>query len=189
MVSSYQRLELAISWHGFSRLRVYPKVFLFWIGILLLAVMMLEIKRLERYFTFAAVLASFGYAATLVIVNVDAAIVKHNVERVSEGKHINYEHLAQLSTDAIPTLVDEYQNPKVAGDVTDRLGAVLLCYLHADLALEPLPGDWQEFNWSQWQAYEALSEIEDDLEDYRVNDKKWPIKIHTPAGVRHVCPR
>lgn len=188
LVSSYQRLELAISWHGFSRFRLYPKVFLVWIGLLLLVVMLLEIKRMERYFTLAAVLASFGFAATLAIVNVDAAIVRHNVTRVSAGKHINYEHLAKLSTDAIPALVEEFRNPKIAGYVTDRLGAVLLCYIHADLALQPKTDDWQAFNWSQWRAHDALSYIDGELEDYRVNDKNWPIKINTPAGVRHVCP-
>lgn len=153
-----------------------------------MAVLVLEIKRLERYFTLAVVIASFGYATTLVFVNVDAAIVKHNVERVSAGKHINYGHLASLSTDAIPALVEEFQNPALAEDVAERLGAVLLCYLLADIALQPLPDEWQSFNWSQWKAHKSLEEIEEDLEDYRVNDKKWPIKIFTPDGVRQECP-
>ena len=84
LVSAYQRISLAIDWHGFSRLRLYPQVFLVWLGILFVSVVILEIFRQERYFAFAAVLASLGFAVSLTFMNVDDAIVKHNVPRVLE---------------------------------------------------------------------------------------------------------
>ena len=38
LVSAYQRISLAIDWHGFSRLRLYPRIFLVWLGVLLAVV-------------------------------------------------------------------------------------------------------------------------------------------------------
>ena len=108
LVSAYMRLSLAISWHGFSRLRLYPRVFLVWVGILFVAVIVLEIIHRERYFALAALLASFGFAATLSLVNVDASIVTYNVFRTTQEKHFNVNHLTSLSTDAVPALVDEF---------------------------------------------------------------------------------
>lgn len=80
LVSAYQRLALAIDWHGFSRLRLYPQVFLVWVGILFIAIVVLEIFHKERYFAFAFVLASLGFAISLTLFNVDAAIVKRNID-------------------------------------------------------------------------------------------------------------
>src|SRR5690606_32088310 len=82
LTSAYQRLALAIDWHGFSRLRLYPQVFLVWVGILFIAIVVLEFFHLERYFAFAFVLASLGFAISLTLFNVDAAIVKRNISRV-----------------------------------------------------------------------------------------------------------
>ncbi len=40
--SAFQRLALAVDWHGFSRLRVYPQIFMVWVGVLLVAVVILR---------------------------------------------------------------------------------------------------------------------------------------------------
>ena len=110
---AYQRISLGIDWHGFSRFRLYPRIFLIWLGILLVAVVVLEIFQRERYFAFVAVLASMGFAVTLTLVNVDAATVKHNVFRAWHGKNLNTPHLASLSTDAVPALAEEFLSPSL----------------------------------------------------------------------------
>src|SRR5688572_21024408 len=71
LMSAYQRISLGIDWHGFSRFRLYPRIFLIWLGILLVAVVVLEVFQRERYFAFVAVLVSLGFAVTLTLVNVD----------------------------------------------------------------------------------------------------------------------
>jgi len=74
LLSAAYRLNLAMEWHGFSRLRLYPRVFLIWVGILFAVVVALEIFQRERYFAFAALLAAFGFAISLCLVNVDARL-------------------------------------------------------------------------------------------------------------------
>ena len=188
LVSAYQRISLAIDWHGFSRLRLYPRVFLIWLGILLVAVVILEIYRRERYFAFAAVLGAIGFAVSLILVNVDAAIVIHNVPRTLHGKNLNVAHLASLSVDAVPALVDEFYSDKYPEWVHEGVGAALTCYLHFDSLPGAYQEDWRSFNLSRWRAHNALQNIEKDLQNYGINaERSWAVKVRTPSNVWYGC--
>jgi hypothetical protein len=189
LVSAYQRISLAIAWHGFSRLRLYPRVFLIWLGILLLVVAVLELYRREQHFAFAAVLASIGFAVSLTLVNVDAAIVKHNVPRVLHGKNLNVAHMASLSTDAVPALVEQFYSKKYSQSAHEGIGAALTCYLQRDTYEDDYSfTDWRSFNLSRWQAHLALQKVEKDLQEYGVNGKsQWDWKVRTPSRVWYPC--
>ncbi len=187
LVSAYQRLTLAIDWHGFSRLRLYPRVFLVWVGILFVVVVALEILRRERYFGFAFLLASLGFAVSLTLVNVDAAIVKHNVPRVLEGKNLNVPHLASLSEDAVPALLEEFQSPALTTSAREGVGAILMCYLYADANSGHSAEDWRSFNFSHQQADLALRQALASLQGYRFKDKLSAIWVHTPGGEVYEC--
>jgi hypothetical protein len=187
LISAYQRISLAIDWHGFSRLRLYPRIFLVWLGILLIAVVILEILHYERYFAFAAVLASLGFAVSLTLINVDAAIVKHNAPRVLQGKNLNVAHLASLSWDAVPGLVKEYQSTTYSQSDHEGLGAALACYLHTDSLPDGQDRDWRSFNVSRWQAHAALQKVQLSLQEYGINDKRWPVRARTPSNVLYEC--
>lgn len=186
LVSAYQRISLAIDWHGFSRLRLYPRVFLVWLGVLLLVVVILEILRQERYFAFAAVLASLGFAMSLTLLNVDASIVKHNVPRVSEGKNLNVAHLSSLSTDAVPALVDQYFSMSLSPSAREGIGASLKCYLYSEQNVHT-SSDWRSFNFSSWQAGKALDRVKGYLVGYKVNAQKWPVRVRTPSNLLYEC--
>ena len=147
LISAYMRLSLAISWHGFSRLRLYPRVFLVWVGILFVAVIVLEVIHRERYFALAALLASFGFAATLSLMNVDASIVTYNVFRTTQDKHFNVNHLTSLSTDAVPALVDEFLDASLPTQLTREIGAALVCYLHSRPIEKASNMDWRSLTY------------------------------------------
>lgn len=185
LVSAYQRISLAIDWHGFSRLRLYPQVFLVWLGILFVSVVILEIFRQERYFAFAAVLASLGFAVSLTFMNVDAAIVKHNVPRVLQSKNLNVAHLASLSFDAVPALVEQYNSTSYSQEVHEGIGAALVCYLNVDSLPGSYDNDWRAFNLSRWQAHNALQSIQASLQDYGI--KRYPWRVRTPSNVLYEC--
>ena len=180
LVSAYQRLMLAIDWHGFSRLRFYPRVFLIWVGILFVAVIVLEIIHHERYFAFAALLASLGFAVSISVLNVDASIVRHNVYRTIEGKYININYLTSLSADAVPGLVDAYMDPSLPITTHDGVGAALLCYMHYEAYKNYTTPDWRSFNYSRWEAVNALNQVQEHLQDYRVNDRTNTVQVETP---------
>ena len=188
LVSAYQRIGLAIDWHGFSRLRLYTRVFLIWLGILLVTVVVLEILRKERFFAFAALLASMGFACSLILFNVDTAIVRHNVPRVLQRKNLNVSHLASLSVDAVPALASEFYSHKYPEWVHEGLGAALTCYLHKDPDEEVTWDNWSSFNLSRWRSHITLQNVERYLQDYGVNDESSRnLKVRTPSNVWYDC--
>ena len=187
LVSAYQRISLAIGWHGYSRLRLYPRIFLIWLGILLVAVAALEIIQGERYFAFAAVLAALGFAVTLTLVNVDAATVRLNVYRSWHGRNLNVPHLASLSTDAIPALADVFLSHSLPTSTQEGVGAILACYKYAEEAPHISAYDWRSFNYSSWQAHMALETIRPGLAGYTIQYKKYPVRVRTPHGVLYDC--
>ena len=190
LVSAYQRLMLAIDWHGFSRLRLYPRVFLIWVGILFVAVIVLEIIHRERFFALAVVLACLGFAASLSAINVDAAIARHNIYRTVEGKHFNVNYLSSLSSDAIPVLAAAFMDPSLPSGTHDGVGAALLCYMHYDEYENYSAPDWRSFNYSRWRAVEALNSVREDLHAYRVLDWMSPIQVETPDHqLQYLCDR
>lgn len=190
LISSYQRLALAIDWHGYSRLRLYPRTFLLWVGVLLITVVILQAIRKERFFTLAFVIASMGFAVSLTLINVDKAIVQHNIPRFLQGKNLNVNHLSSLSTDAIPALVEEFNNSAYPTELHEGIGAILLCYTQSDTIkfdVFRLDGDWRSFNLSSWQAHTALEEIESQLIGYKILKKRYPMIVRTPGNIRYEC--
>ena len=147
LVSAYKRLVLYETAYGFSELRTYTHVFMIWLALLLIATVVLEIIRRERLFALAALIASIGFAATLPILNVDAFIVRQNVQRVVDGNvtfesdpdrgqiesdELDISYFTELSADALPALVDAYHSNSLPASVKDALGASLACLrLHA----------------------------------------------------------
>jgi hypothetical protein len=189
LVSAYQRLNLAIDWHGFSRLRLYPRVFLIWIGILLVAVIVLETLRRERYFALAAVLAAIGFAISLSLINVDASIVRRNVLRATQGRHFNVNYLTSLSTDAVPTLVEAFMNPSLDVTTHEAIGAALVCFQQSESTPRASDLDWRSFDYSRWAALRALDQVRNSLTGYGVNTNRWPAEVSTPSHVFYDCAR
>ncbi len=187
LVSAYQRLGLAIDWHGFSRLRLYPRVFLIWVGILFVAVIVLEIIRRERFFVTAAVLASLGFAISLSLIKVDASIVRHNVYRTLEGKHFNVNHLTTLSIDAVPALAEAFMDRSVPEAIHEGVGAALVCFLNLDAVHADPTLDWRSFNYSKWAAMKALDRVDEDLQKYQYIGSQWPVQVETPQHDFYEC--
>jgi len=182
LLSAYYRLSLYEEAYGFSRLRTYTHVFMIWLALLLLAVVVLDLLQRQRTFAFAAILTLIGFSASLILLNVDAFIANHNVQRAVEGNELDVSYLASLSPDAVPALVDWYNNPGLSPDLQDEVGASLAC-INADPTQRDT--DWRAFNYSIWKADQALATI--DLSDYKIDDDEWPTKVVTPMNKEHEC--
>jgi hypothetical protein len=193
LVSAYQRLMLAIDWHGFSRLRVFPRVFLVWVGILFAAIIVLEVLGRERHFALAGMLSCFGFAITICSMNVDSAIAQYNIYRTIEGKHFNVNYLTTLSTDAVPMLEAAYNDRSLPQDIHEGVGAALMCYLQSDWYQDSSSIDWRGFNFSRWVAINSLNRVGPHLQEYKVIKNMlgygWVnYAIETPShGVSYVC--
>jgi hypothetical protein len=157
---------------------------MFWLGLLLAAVVVLEILRRTRWFANAALLASLGFAVTLSLLNVDAFIIRQNVDRTTQGEDLDVGYLASLSDDSVPTLVNLYQSDAFPSGTRDAVGAALAC-----ISAQANGGDtnWRAFHFSSYWSQKALDSIQDDLNGYKTNDDNWPIQIVTPQGKAYEC--
>jgi len=192
LFSAYQRLILYETVYGFSRLRTYTHVFLVWIGLLLLATIVLEILRRERLFAMAAVIASLGFGMSLPILNVDGFIVRQNIQReIHAGKNadvvdLDTQYFTNLSDDAVPVLVSALQTPSLPAAVKDKVAASLACirYNRGQDSREP---DWRSFHISRFTADRALASVRKTLNGYIISNTGWPITVTTPDGNEFPC--
>jgi len=185
LVSAYQRLVLYEEAYGFSRLRTYTHAALIWVGLLLSAVVALQILQRDRYLAAAALTAALGFAITLAFVNVDGLIVRENVQRANERKELDVPYLVSLSTDSVPALAEAYESPSTGRETRDATGAALLC--RSKMAPRTGDGDWRSFTFSKWQADMALQRVQNELAGYRVIDETWPVRISSPLGTTYEC--
>lgn len=191
LVSAYQRLHLYEMAYGFSRLRTYTHVFLVWVGLLLVATIVLEILRKERMFALAMLIASIGFAVSLPILNVDAFIVEQNIQRELQGdatEDLDSQYFIELSDDAIPPLVDALQTQTLPDTVHEKVAAALACIRYSrDTRLGDREYNWQSFHFSRINADRALALVEDEIEPFKIEDSEWPVIAISPDGDEYPC--
>jgi hypothetical protein len=169
LVSAFQRLLLYENAYGFTSLRTYTHIFIPWLGFLLFATIVLQIIRREQYFGALLLLTSFGFALTFAVINVDSLIVHQNVARAVDGAPLDVVYLNNLSDDALPALVDEFQKAGTPQDVHDGLGAVLACQVNK-MGRNQESQHWQSYHLGSALARQKLVGL--DLSDYPVGGSK-----------------
>ena len=196
LVSAFQRLMLYEAAYGFSRLRTYTHVFMIWLALLLVTVVALEIMRRERAAGLTMILALLGFIVSLALLNVDAFIVRENVQRELRGNidksltqgrvDLDAQYFLDLSDDAVPALTEAFQNTSLPAKVHEKVGAALFCKRYQrqqDTQKYP----WQSFHFSRLLADKTFGEIKKALDAYTVTNTQWPVKINTPLGTEFSC--
>ncbi len=196
LVSAFQRLVLYEEAYGFSRLRTYTHVFMIWLGLLLVAVVVLEITRRERMAALAMVIASLGFIASLTLLNVDAFIVQQNLQREIRAENdkafakgradLDAQYFLGLSDDAIPAMVNTFLDTSLSENVREKTGAALACKRY-EREQDERTYPWQAFHFSRYNANLALAEIDGQLDAYQVKDTELPYMILTPGGEEFPC--
>jgi hypothetical protein len=196
LVAAFQRLGLYEMAYGFSRLRTYTHVFMIWLGLLLVTVVVLELLRRERAVGLVMVLAALGFVISLSSLNVDAFIVKQNVQRELRGTaekpaaqgrvDLDAQYFVGLSEDAIPPLVRAFHSKSLPVAVKEKIGAALTCKQYEQKQDESEYA-WQSFHFSRWNAEAALTQVDQELSGYKVIDADWPMKVETPGGEEFPC--
>ncbi|MCL5429454.1 MAG: DUF4173 domain-containing protein [Chloroflexi bacterium] len=175
LTSSFQRLLLYERVYGFTRLRTYPHVFMIWLGLLLLAIVVLETLGRQRSFALATLLAVVGFSATLALINVDALIVRNNVKLALNVEDFDFAYLASLSDDAVPAMISSYWHAVTVGEdlVAEQLAAGLACH-YAIQASDSQPRPWQSWIWSEARAINEWTKLrsEANFPNMQVSDDK-----------------
>jgi len=165
LVSAFQRLVLYEQAYGFSRLRTYTHVAIWWLAAALIVfLVLLFLGRLRRLAPAALALAA-GFTLTLVVVNVDAFIADRNAGRYAASGELDVAYLKTLSDDAIPRLVALV--PRTNGDAARDLLAGLACRRHAIERAERTLS-WPSDHLSRSRAQASLATIDAGLDEFPV---------------------
>ena len=197
LIAAFQRLVLYEAAYGFSRLRTYTHVFMIWLGLLLVAVVVLEVLRRERTIGLALVLATLGFIVSLNLLNVDSFIVKQNIQReirsgtdklFAQGRaDLDAQYFLDLSDDAIPPLVNAFHSKAVPAAVKEKVGAALACKLYERKQSREKDIPWQGFHFSRMNADLAFNQVRKELNEYQIIDRDWPVMVETPGGEEFSC--
>ena len=196
LIAAFQRLVLYEAAYGFSRLRTYTHVFMIWLGLLLVAVVVLEVLRRERAVALAMILALLGFIVSLNLLNVDAFIVQQNIQReirsttdkaFARGRaDLDVQYFVDLSEDAIPPLVRAFHSGSVPVSVREKIGAALTCQRYK-LEQDERTIPWQGFHFSRWNADVAFRQVDKELDAYEIVDEDLPVQVETPGGEEFPC--
>ncbi len=170
LVSALQRLLLYEQAYGFTRLRTYTHVSIFWIAAIYLAFLILLYRRRLRLFPGILVLAALGFSVNLAVFNVDALIVRRNLQHRRTITRLDSNYISRLSADSVPTLV-RWLGAVPTKDRPDVL-AGLSCHRFR-LEERAEEHGWPAFRLSYGRAREALATIETELDQYVVTTEGY----------------
>lgn len=179
LVSAFQRLLLYEAAYGFTRLRAYTHVFMIWLGLLLLAAVILEAAGRLRFFALTVAVAVLGYGLSLPLLNVDGFIVRQNVARTLGGQELDSAYLVDLSHDAVPALFERFRDPLLPQSLRDDLGSILACHTKTS-RLYPENAPWPSFQWSLYKAQTLFQQYGGELEIYPLEEGEsggWQVRV------------
>jgi hypothetical protein len=118
VVVAVRRMHLYEQAYGLTMLRLYVELFTLWIGavFVMLGLSLAGAWARRAWLVPAAVAAALVLLLGLNVANPEAIVVRHNVAHAERTGRFDPAYLAELSEDAVPTLVGEL--PRLAG--TDR---------------------------------------------------------------------
>lgn len=151
LASAFGRLLLYEEAFGFTRLRTHVHVLMVWLGVLLVAVAVLEMRDRMRDVPAAMLAVTVGFALTVLGLNVDGLIADRNVARAAQGEQLDLTYATNLSTDAVPALLRA--RAAASPDLQAHLDGMLAC--QASRVAEA-PSGWQSVNLSTARARRAL---------------------------------
>jgi two-component system sensor histidine kinase BaeS len=142
VASALHRMHVYQEAYGFTRLRLLVDVFEGWLGLLVLAVLVGGVALRARWLPRFALLSGAVALLGLAVVNPDAWIAEHNIDRYAETGRIDWSYLRGLSDDAVPALTglpDDLQRCALGGRT-------------------PSDDDWLEWNLGRARAADPLDD-------------------------------
>jgi hypothetical protein len=149
-----RRMMLYENAYGLTMLRLYVVVFAAWLGLALLLVggLLASVRRDRAWFPGVASLSLLGVLLVLNVVNPEAVVARHNLRRSPTEAPVDETYLADLSDDAVPTIVDLL--PRLDDSTRARVIAAVGCTGNAS-------GDrgWAAMNLARGNADHARAKL------------------------------
>jgi hypothetical protein len=141
VASALHRMSLYEQQYGYTTLRLFVTAVELWLGSVFLLVMATGLKMSGRWLPRAVGAGAVLTVLGLAVLNPDAYIARHNVERFETTGKIDTRYLSRLSSDAAPEL--------------DRLPEP---YRSCALGAGEPSGSWRDWNVSDARASELLEQ-------------------------------
>ena len=122
LISASQRMLLYEDQFGFTMLRVYTHVFMYWLAVLFVFFLLALFRVRDRIFSLGVLLVLIGYLGTLNLMNVELYITERNIARAAEGYTVDFAYLDTFSVDAAPAMLRLYQSPDAAPEMRAEAG-------------------------------------------------------------------
>jgi len=182
LFSAFQRMLLYEQAYGFTRLRIYVFIFIAWLAVLLVSTIILEAIGRRQRFPLVLLGVMIGFSLSFGLLNIDGLIVRQNFTRLTAGYELDTAYFSQLSSDAVPSMIDYYKEADFPTEIKTALGEELACRHEAFVSDQP--SVWQSYHFGKARAYRLLES----------NQALWPKNtffitdgirmIDTPAGSR-----
>ena len=130
LISAFQRLRLYEQAYGFTSSRLAAHVFMIFIGLLLLALIIMEFTSSFRRLGLVLMLGVLAFSLVMVGLNEDALIAQQNLERAVQGEKLDAAYLVHgLTNDAVPTLFRYMDDAELDPELQEKLQLVMACRL------------------------------------------------------------
>ncbi|MGW0604456.1 DUF4153 domain-containing protein [Streptomyces sp. NPDC002640] len=144
VASAVTRMNMYVDAYGLTRLRISVLTMEFWLGLVIVLIMVAGIRG-SRWLPRAVAVSAAAGVLTFGLMSPDALIAEHNVARYTEDGDLDRMYLEGLSVDAVPAL-DRLREP---------MRSCLLAEYTGELD-EDTP--WYATSWSERQARSVLAE-------------------------------
>ena len=185
LASSMQRLVLYEEAYGFSQLRTYTHVFIYFLAGLILVTIFLELFRRRGHFALALLIMTLGFGATMAVMNINGFIANKNVERAIAGEELDVSYLVSLSSDAVPLMFEKFNDAATPKAVKEDLGYTLACT--KVMMKDPVALSWQGFNLSTTIAWNLLQDNKSLLAPYKIQDSNDLGWFYLKNGEKITC--
>lgn len=108
MASAVQRLVLLTGnlGYGLTTVRLYPMIFMIWLGIVFVWFALTVLRGSRQYFAWGALWSALFVLGATHVLNPDDFIVRTNVRLMQEGREFDAHYNSNLSDDAVPVLLE-----------------------------------------------------------------------------------
>lgn len=164
MFSAFTRLTIYEEAYGFTILRLYSHVFIILLAtVFCLLLYKIHIDKRENTFAFRVFVLIALFLAGMNLLNPDAFIARHNLERFAVTGKLDTAYIGQLSSDAIPVTINILD---ISNEDLRKSFAHELYWRSQDLN-SPLFSKWQSLNISRVRATKILNSKIKELEPYK----------------------
>jgi len=174
LISAFQRLSLYEAAYGFTTLRAMTYIFMVWLGVLIIAVTLMEIFNQFKRLALALLIIFFGFTLTLNLLNLDRFITQRNIEHARAGNPLDASYLVHdLSVDSVPALFEAEQALETPPELKEALTAILACKLTIR------DNSREERSWPEWHFSESTADRL--FEKHRSRLESYPLSLNSES--------